>query len=157
MSRTLVLRKLQEHDLPLRVSWFNNPELREGLHLGSAITEESTLGWFRRIAGEPERMDFVVEDNTTGEPLCMVGYRPVARADAPDFYIAVAPGRHGEGLGTAALILLFKHMRDAANLIGAGTEMYRWNVAVIRMCSKLGMYEVEAGLGPERMRMEIFW
>lgn len=157
LSDGLRLRDLSEEDLETRVEWFNHPELRETLLFDAPITIEGTKKWFTASLTNVSRSDLVAEDPDTGQVLCMLGYRVIDDPTLPEFYIAVGPGLHGKGIGQRSLRLLLERLRRDGNTRGTATEMYRANPAVVRICEKVGMREVQADLSKDRMRMEVVW
>lgn len=151
------LRRFEFRDVPSRVEWFNHPATLEYMTFGSAITEESTEKWLRQARKDPLRGDYVLCDESTDEPLAVVGYRFYDPEDLPAIYIAVSPHQHGKGHGSLVSRLLLKHMKENLKLPGAYAELYRENGASYKLWEKLGMYEVEADLPDDRVRMEAKW
>ncbi|MEY8579107.1 GNAT family N-acetyltransferase [Corynebacteriaceae bacterium 6-324] len=151
------LRRFEFRDVPSRVEWFNHPATLEYMTFGSAITEESTEKWLRQARKDPLRGDYVLCDESTDEPLAVVGYRFYDPEDLPAIYIAVSPHQQSKGHGSRVTRLLLKHMKENLNLSGAYAELYRDNGASYKLWEKLGMSEVGADLPDGRVRMEIKW
>lgn len=151
------LRRFERRDIPSRVEWFNNPDTLEYMNFGSQITVESTEKWLLNVRKDPTRGDYVLCDSTTDEPVAVAGYRFYEEDDLPAIYIAVAPDKHGLGLGGRTTRLLIKHMKENLKLPGVYAELYRDNEASRKLWERLGMKEVSAGLPSGRMRMEVRW
>lgn len=79
------------------------------------------------------------------------------REDLPAIYIAVSPHEHSKGHGRRSSRLLLQHMKENLNLPGAYAELYRDNGASYKLWERLSMYEVDADLLQDRVRMEIRW
>lgn len=151
------LRRFEFRDIPSRVDWFNHPATLEYMTFGSAITEESTANWLRQARKDPLRGDYVLCDESTDEPLAVVGYRFYDPEDLPAIYIAVSPYQHSKGHGRRSARLLLHHMKENLKLPGAFAELYRDNGASYKLWERLSMREVESGLPDGRVRMEIKW
>lgn len=57
----LRLRPLTEADLPLRVQWYNDPDIRRTLLVDEVFTLEGTRKWFARIQEDASRLDWMIE------------------------------------------------------------------------------------------------
>ena len=55
------LRPLREDDLPLRVQWYNDPDVRKTLTVTERFELEKTKAWFAAIGTNDSRVDFVIE------------------------------------------------------------------------------------------------
>lgn len=151
------LRRFEFRDIPSRVEWFNHPATLEYMTFGSAITEEGTENWLRQARKDQLRGDYVLCDEATDEPIAVVGYRFYDPEDLPAIYIAVSPHEHSKGHGRRSSSLLLQHMKENLNLPGAYAELYRDNGASYKLWERLSMYEVDADLPQDRVRMEIRW
>lgn len=151
------LRRFEFRDIPSRVEWFNHPATLEYMTFGSAITEEGTESWLRKARKDPLRGDYVLCDESTDEPIAVVGYRFYDPDDLPAIYIAVSPYQHSKGHGSRSSRLLLKHMKENLNLPGAYAELYRDNGASYKLWERLSMHEVKADLPHNRVRMEVRW
>ena len=56
----LYFRPMEERDVPHRVRWINDPEVRWSLNFDYPLSEVGTREWLRRVATDPSRKDFVV-------------------------------------------------------------------------------------------------
>ena len=65
-SASLLLRPLKKGDLPLKVKWFNDPDIAKTLILEEPLELKKTIQWFDKIQGNPTRVDWLIEDKNGG-------------------------------------------------------------------------------------------
>ena len=55
------LRPLTEADLPLKVQWYNDPDIRKTLLVDEMFELEKTARWFESAKDSPSRLDLMIE------------------------------------------------------------------------------------------------
>ncbi len=137
----MIIRRLEERDLSIRVSWMNNPKIYTSMHFAIPVTLENTIQWFENNKGKDSRTDVVFEDAETGELLAMGGLTGINRdANKAELYIFVNPDLHRGGIGTIATKLLCKYGFERLNLDKIYLETNENNVAAQKVYFKCGFH-----------------
>ena len=58
----MIVRRLEEKDLRLRIDWMNNPKIYSSMHFDIPLTMEDTFKWFIGDCGNLSRADFAFEE-----------------------------------------------------------------------------------------------
>jgi UDP-4-amino-4,6-dideoxy-N-acetyl-beta-L-altrosamine N-acetyltransferase len=131
------LRKLTENDLPLILTWRNNPDVRRFMYNNHAITKDEHQEWFARMEQNPQSLWYIHEDQK-GNPDGVVYFTQyqIERKNAFwGFYAApCAPAGTGIRLGLDALNEAF----DVLRLHKLNTEVLSANERSLRFHNKLG-------------------
>lgn len=69
----ITLRPLEEQDLPLRVRWVNDPEIRQMLMFDYPLSLAKTRAWFQKTVTDPTKVNFSIVDRETGTVIGMTG------------------------------------------------------------------------------------
>jgi lipopolysaccharide/colanic/teichoic acid biosynthesis glycosyltransferase/RimJ/RimL family protein N-acetyltransferase len=152
-DKTFAIRRLSLLDVPLRVDWMNDNRTRRFMQIPFTADEESMEAWYHRVKQDQNRDDFVVYRQSDDDPVAMLGLKSESDSGRGELYMFVAPGRAGEGIGTAALKLLLTWARTSRYevvTLGVGEE----NQAAWRLYERLGFVRV-ADEGPGRRSYEI--
>jgi len=67
------LRPLTEGDLPLKVQWYNDPNIRKTLILDETLELEKTVQWFKTVKDSQSRLDLMIE-TLEGKPIGTTGF-----------------------------------------------------------------------------------
>lgn len=59
-GRRIYLRLMEERDIPHKVEWINDPEVRRSLNFDYPISEIGTRHWLNQVALDNSRRDFIV-------------------------------------------------------------------------------------------------
>ena len=111
----MIIRSLQESDLPTRVAWMNDPRVNATLNIQLPVTLESTRSWFARLKDNARRRDFAFEEG--GSLVAMGGLTDIAEGvGKAELYIFVDPDRQGGGVGTKAVRLMCSYGFERMNL-----------------------------------------
>ena len=150
------MRRLELSDVDTRVRWLRDPRTAAQMN-APTVTVEGTRTWMMRSRTTPGRKDFVVYEISTGVLIAMVGIRGPLGDRTPEVHIFVDPGRHGEGLGTAAMRLVLEWMRTSREFDGCWLTVDPENTAAVRLYSGLGFEEHGTTDLPSRIRMAVGW
>ena len=133
----MIVRKLTESDLQLRVSWMNNVKVYSSMHFDIPVVMENTLKWYRNNLGSDKRVDLTFEED--GEIVAFGGLTGINReVDKAELYIFVNPNAQKGGIGTKATMLLCKYGFDELDLNKIYLETNEDNVAARRVYEKCG-------------------
>ncbi len=56
----IYLRLMEERDIPYKVKWINDPEVRRTLNFDYPVSEVGTKQWLNKVALDGSRKDFIV-------------------------------------------------------------------------------------------------
>jgi RimJ/RimL family protein N-acetyltransferase len=111
----LLVRHLEEEDLPTRVEWLSHPSISGQMVVPLPASLARTRTWFSQSSGDDSRTDvvFVYRSDDPGKSpaLCaMGGLTSIDRLSRhAELYILVGPDSRGLGIGTAATQWLCNH------------------------------------------------
>lgn len=133
----MIVRKLTESDLQLRVSWMNNVKVYSSMHFDIPVVMENTLKWYRNNLGSDKRVDLTFEED--GEIVAFGGLTGINReVDKAELYIFVNPNAQKGGIGTKATMLLCKYGFEELGLNKIYLETNEDNLAARRVYEKCG-------------------
>lgn len=133
----MIVRRLEENDLQLRVSWMNNEKVYGSMHFDVPVIIENTLQWYYNNLENDKRADLTFEEN--GEIVAFGGLTCINReVDKADLYIFVDPNTQKSGIGTKATMLLCKYGFEELGLSKIYLETNEDNVAARRVYEKCG-------------------
>lgn len=78
LGKNIYLRLMEEKDIPYKVKWINDPEVRRTLNFDYPISEVSTKHWLNKVASDKSRRDFIVCLIENDEP---IGYGGLINID----------------------------------------------------------------------------
>jgi RimJ/RimL family protein N-acetyltransferase len=64
---------MTKDDLPLKVAWYNDPEIRETLILNEILELGKTIQWFEAVKDSQSRLDLIIE-TLEGKPIGVTGF-----------------------------------------------------------------------------------
>ncbi len=104
---TILARRLEKQDLPVRVEWFNHESVYPTMTLEVPMSLAATEQWLTKNALNPARRDFtfVLQDSETGNPpsetvVAMAGLVEIDRThQRAEAYFVVNPALTGRGYG----------------------------------------------------------
>lgn len=149
------MRRLELVDLPLRVSWFNDPRIRQYMQLPTNVTIESSQEWLRNAHKDPDRYDFVAYETASGRVVAMEGIRAKKDTPFPELYILVDPATQGKGVGNHSLALLHTWVQQLGAYRGLYLTVAEANKAAISLYERLGYQTI--GRLENGARREMVW
>lgn len=144
----MYVRKLNESDLNLRVTWMNHPKVYSSMHLNLPVSLENTLKWYHLNVNNNARIDLVFED-IEDQPIAMGGLTsidPFIRK--AELYIFVNPDSQAKGIGTRVTSLLCKYAFEILSLHKVYLYTNETNIAAQRIYEKNG-FKLEGRLRDE--------
>lgn len=72
-AKQIYLRPLEESDLPLRVKWVNDPEIRKTLMFDYPLSLAKTRAWFQKTVMDSTKINFSIVDRESDTVIGMTG------------------------------------------------------------------------------------
>lgn len=133
----MLLRRITEQDLPLRVMWMNNPQIYLSMNFVPPISLDNTITWHRSHLNSTTRIDVVLEDN--GQIVAFGGLTNIEYGTRKaEFYVFVNPDKHGKGYGTKATFLICRYAFEILQLHKVYLYTNSSNTAAQKTYSKVG-------------------
>ena len=94
------LRLMEERDIPYKVKWINDPEVRATLNFEYPISEVATKQWLNKVSLDSSRKDFIVCLKENDEPIGYAGFINVdSKAMKAEMYAGIGDINYwGKGL-----------------------------------------------------------
>lgn len=104
----VTLRDFEEHDIPKKVEWINNPENNKFLHYDLPLSVPRTTEWFLK-KDNTKRLDCIIEYN--GVPVGVIGLLNIDRYNRKaEYYITIGENSYKQkGIATKASRLLIEY------------------------------------------------
>lgn len=117
-SERVYLRLFDENDIPLRVKWMNDPEVREKLNSPYPVSELSTRLWLQGITNNQSRIDLAICLNETDQTIGYTGFRDIDFINAKaESYTGIGEVEHwGKGYAKESKILALKYIFNRYNI-----------------------------------------
>jgi RimJ/RimL family protein N-acetyltransferase len=149
------LRAVEHDDLPMFVSWFNDPEVRQGLmaYLPMSLAQEEK--WFEEMLKRPtdsQPLVFEVQELDEWISIGNIGlFEFNNRVRSAELGIVIGNKSYwNKGYGTKAIQLMLKHCFETLNLNRVSLRVYENNPRAVRCYEKAGF--VHEG----RLRQAVF-
>lgn len=139
---SLTMRRIYARDLPTRVRWLSNPDVRRHMTIGDHITLDSTLEWHKAVRENPRRRDYVFE-TTEGQLVAMSGVKLRENSRVAEFYVFVDPEAQGRGFGSAATRLTLRESAREDLIDTVWLSVVKENHAAVKIYHRLGFEVVE--------------
>ena len=141
------LRKMEDSDTVLIVSWRNSDAVRPHFIYQGLFTAESHRKWKETMVDQGKVDQFIICDIDTQKPLGSVYIRDIDTTHHKGEYgIFLAPDApHGKGIGTETAKLAIQYAFEEKNLHRLFLRVYADNLQAIRSYEKAG-FDKEAYL-----------
>ncbi len=145
------LRPLEEKDLPARVKWYNDPQVRQTLVVAETFEPAKTVAWFHRLSRNPSRAEFVIE-TFDGKPIGVTGLVDIDRKNRiAECYCVIGEREfRGRGLGTEIHSLLIQWAFEYLGVEKIRADIRTNNPAIFRVVEKIG-FKIEGTLRQEKV------
>ncbi len=134
-TATLRVREVRAEDLPMLLSWRNDPAISEHMHTRHRITEAEHRAWFERCRADPRRTLLLVERD--GQAFGFVQFTRGDAADEAEWGFYIAPGSP-RGSGTLLGRVALRHAFERLRLGRVRGEALQGNAASIALHRRLG-------------------
>lgn len=143
-GENIYLRLMEEKDVPYRVKWINDPEIRHTLNFDYPISEIGTKKWLHNVAGNPTRRDFIACDVETDKP---IGYGGLLGIDIKngkaESYMGIGEkDLHGKGVGFEIRKILLDYAFNELDLNKVYAYVWKENTPMIKLNEKVG-FQIE--------------
>jgi RimJ/RimL family protein N-acetyltransferase len=154
-GKKAALSIISKEDLPLFVSWLNDPEVTVYLSMRRVITPEGEEEWYERVRKDPHCRHFSIVALPMEEVIGVAGLDRIDPYDgSASFGIFIGrKGYWGKGYGTEATILMLDYAFNCLGLHHIWLIVKDFNKRALRCYKKVGFKEVgrlrEAILQPD--------
>jgi len=89
-GKQVFVRPLEQEDLPLRVKWVNDPDVRKTLTFEYPLSLARTQQWFSKVLMDDTKRHFTIVHKETGQAIGMTGLIQIdVRHRRAEFYITI--------------------------------------------------------------------
>ena len=143
---SLTLRPMTVDDLPLKVKWYNDPDIRKTLIIDETLQLDKTIDWFNAIDGSQTRLDLMIE-SPEGIPIGVIGLVEIdQRHLTAEIFIVIGNKDYwGKGVMLEAESLLIDWAFNKLGLSKIWAQARAANIASMITMKKLG-FQVEGTL-----------
>ncbi|MFZ9012103.1 MAG: GNAT family N-acetyltransferase [Anaerohalosphaeraceae bacterium] len=133
------LRPMTEADLPLKVKWYNDPDIRKTLIVDEQFELDRTLEWYRAVKDSKKRLDLVIETET-GKSIGQIGLVNIDRTHKTAEKVIVIGDKvyWGKGVMLEAESLLIDYAFSKMHLGKIWAQARTNNIASMITMKKLG-------------------
>jgi RimJ/RimL family protein N-acetyltransferase len=137
------LRAIERDDLPMFVSWINDPEARAGLQLFLPISIPQEEQWFEGVLKRPTETQPMVIEVQELDNWIPIGNTGIFDYDtithSAEFGILIGNKAYwNKGFGTETTKLMLKHCFETLNLNRVYLRVYENNPGAVRAYEKAG-------------------
>ncbi len=145
-GKLVVLRSVEERDLPLLAKWRNAPENRRFFFSPYPVNPGGQKKWYEGLLADRSRLMLMV-DNRAGEPVGVIGLDHIdwRNQEAEFGQIMLDPAQRGSGCAEEAALLLIAFAFDELNLHRLFAVVYDYNRGVVAGLKAAG-FQVEGVL-----------
>jgi len=144
IGEQVYIRLMEDRDVPYKVKWINNPEIRHTLNFEYPISEIGTRKWLNAIAGNPKRKDFIVCDKENNEPIGYGGFIGIdVKNGKAESYMGIGEKNlHGKGIGLEVRKILLDYAFQELNLNKVYAYVWEKNTPMVKLNEKVG-FQIE--------------
>lgn len=137
------LRLMEEKDIPFKVKWINNPEVRSTLNFDYPVSEVATKKWLNNACTNPSRKDFFICDKRTDEPIGFGGLIGIDYKNSKaESYMTIGElSYQGKGYGTEIRKLILDYAFKELNLNKVYAYVWEKNAPMYNLNRKVGFQE----------------
>lgn len=138
------LRPMEERDIPYKVRWVNDQDIRKTLSSDYPISEEGTRQWLRNIALDRTRKEFIVCLNEKDFPIGYGGFVNIdVKNSKAETYMVVGHKEYwGKGFAAEIRKLLLEYAFEELGLNRIYSYVWDRNEKMINLNKKFG-FETE--------------
>ncbi len=136
----IYLRLMEEWDVPFKVKWVNDSEVRYALNFDYPISEVGTRQWLNKVALDNSRRDFIVCLRETDQQIGYCGFLDVdLRALKAEIYIGIGEKDYlGQGLAQEIRTVQLDYGFGELGLNKIYSYIWTENKAMIHINKKFG-------------------
>ncbi len=151
-SERIYLRLMEERDIPYKVKWINDPEVRRTLNFDYPISEVGTKQWLNKVALDNSRKDFIVCLKKEDIPIGYGGFLNIdIKNSKAESYMGIGNKDYwGKGYAKEIRRVLLEYAFEDLGLNKVYSYVWSENIKMINLNKSVG-FEIE-GL----LRSDIF-
>ncbi|MEI3606606.1 GNAT family protein [Pseudogracilibacillus sp. SE30717A] len=144
LGENVYLRLMEEKDVPYKVRWINNSNIRSTLNFEYPISEIGTKKWLNNASGNPNRKDFFVCVKETHEPIGFGGLLNIDYKNSKaESYMGIGEEKfHGKGYGYDIRKLILNYAFNELSLNKVYSYVWEKNAPMLNLNKKVG-FQVE--------------
>ena len=144
------LRSMTRNDLPLKVQWYNDPEIRKTLILDENLELDKTTRWFETVEKTDSRLDLMIESDTP-KPIGQISLVNIDRKHKTAEIVLVIGDKNywAKGVMYEAESLLIRWAFEELGLEKIWAQTRPENIASLITMKKLG-FQIEGTLRQEK-------
>jgi RimJ/RimL family protein N-acetyltransferase len=134
------LRLMEEKDIPYKVRWVNDPDVRRTLILSYPISEIGTKQWLHSIASDKTRRDFIVCLLENDFPIGFCGFVNIdTKNSKAEMYMAVGHKEYwGKGFAADISKVLMEYGFEELGMNRIYSYVWSENERMINLNKKFG-------------------
>lgn len=136
----IYLRLMEERDVPCKVKWANDPEVRRTLNFDYPISEVATKQWLNKVALDSSRKDFIVCLIKEDTPIGYGGFLNIdIKNSKAESYMAIGDKNYwGKGYAKELRKLLLKYAFNEIGLNKVYSYVWSQNEKMINLNKMIG-------------------
>lgn len=144
IGKKAYLRLMEEKDIPYKVKWINDPNVRTTLNFDYPISEVGTRKWLNNVSNNPNRRDFFVCDLETDTPIGFGGLLNIDYKNSKaESYMGIGNlDFRGKGYGYDIRMMILDYAFKELNLNKVYAYVWENNPAMLNLNKKAG-FEIE--------------
>lgn len=140
----IYIRLMEDKDVPYKVKWINDPEIRHTLNFEYPISEIGTRKWLQSVSGNPSRKDFIVCSIENDKPIGYCGLIGIDYKNGKaESYMGIGEKTlHGKGIGFEIRKILLDYAFYELDLNKVYAYVWEKNMAMVKLNEKVG-FQIE--------------
>ncbi|HQS02503.1 MAG: UDP-4-amino-4,6-dideoxy-N-acetyl-beta-L-altrosamine N-acetyltransferase [Halothiobacillus sp. 24-54-40] len=130
------LRRIEDSELALMLSWRNAPSVRLNMYTRHEISMDEHLAWWERLRNQSDQNYLMYEK--AGKPLGIVAFNNIDLDNRHAFWAFYASPDAPRGVGSFMELLALDYAFDQLNLHKLSCEVFAFNTGVIKLHQKFG-------------------
>jgi len=141
-GKRVILRPVEERDLPLLARWRNDPENRRFFFSPFLINPGGQKKWYEELLADRNRIILMI-DTVKGNTVGMIGLDKIdwRNQEAENGIFLLDPGERGQGYAEEAGVLMINYAFEELNLRRLYAVVYDFNRSVIEMARLFGFQQ----------------
>lgn len=152
VGEQVYIRLMEDKDVPYKVRWINDPEIRNTLNFEYPISEIGTRKWLHSVSGNTTRRDFIVCNKESSEPIGYCGLLGIDdKIGKAESYMGIGvKDLQGKGIGLDIRLILLDYAFQELNLNKIVAYVWDENTPMIKLNEKVG-FQIEGLLRQDIM------
>jgi RimJ/RimL family protein N-acetyltransferase len=146
----IYLRLMEERDIPFRVKWINDPDVRKTLNFDYPVSEIATKHWLNKVALDGNRRDFIVCLKENDNPIGYGGLLHIDRKNSKaESYMAIGEkDKWGKGFAKDIRKVLLSYAFIEIGINKVYSYVWSENSKMIKLNENVG-FQIEGRLSQD--------